>query len=40
MFGSGQAWNNFVQATAESFAMILVSEVGDKTFLIAAILAM
>jgi putative Ca2+/H+ antiporter (TMEM165/GDT1 family) len=29
-----------VQALVQSFAMILVSEIGDKTFLIAAILAM
>ncbi|EDR07638.1 uncharacterized protein LACBIDRAFT_250367 [Laccaria bicolor S238N-H82] len=29
-----------VQAVVQSFAMILVSEIGDKTFLIAAILAM
>uniref|UniRef100_A0A8H7XN19 GDT1 family protein n=1 Tax=Psilocybe cubensis TaxID=181762 RepID=A0A8H7XN19_PSICU len=29
-----------LQALAQSFAMIIVSEIGDKTFLIAAILAM
>jgi len=29
-----------IQALVQSFAMILVSEIGDKTFLIAAILAM
>ena len=29
-----------VPALVQSFAMILVSEIGDKTFLIAAILAM
>jgi len=33
--------NNFgLHALAQSFAMIIVSEIGDKTFLIAAILAM
>ena len=31
---------DFVQATIQSFLMIIASEIGDKTFLIAAILAM
>ena len=32
--------NNFVSATTNSLIMILVTELGDKTFFIAAILAM
>ena len=32
--------NNFVSATMNSLFMILVTEIGDKTFFIAAILAM
>ena len=32
--------DNSVQALVQSFSMIIVSEIGDKTFLIAAILAM
>lgn len=32
--------NNFVAATMNSLFMILVTEIGDKTFFIAAILAM
>lgn len=32
--------NNFVTATVNSLFMILVTEIGDKTFFIAAILAM
>ena len=32
--------NNFVAATINSLVMILVTEIGDKTFFIAAILAM
>lgn len=32
--------NNFVSATVNSFFMILVTEIGDKTFFIAAVLAM
>lgn len=32
--------NNFVTATMNSLFMILVTEIGDKTFFIAAILAM
>jgi Ca2+/H+ antiporter, TMEM165/GDT1 family len=32
--------NNFVSATLHSLFMILVTEIGDKTFFIAAILAM
>jgi hypothetical protein len=32
--------NNFVAATINSLFMILVTEIGDKTFFIAAILAM
>ena len=31
---------NFVHALAAAFSVIIVSEVGDKTFFIAAILAM
>ncbi|KAK0551130.1 GCR1-dependent translation factor 1 [Tilletia horrida] len=33
-------WNNDPRAVWTSFAMIIISEIGDKTFLIAAILAM
>jgi len=33
-------WDTNVQALLQAFAMIIVSEIGDKTFLIAAILAM
>ncbi|KAK0566637.1 GCR1-dependent translation factor 1 [Tilletia horrida] len=36
----GEVWNNDPRAVWTSFAMIIVSEIGDKTFLIAAILAM
>jgi hypothetical protein len=32
--------NNFVSATVNSLFMILVTEIGDKTFFIAAVLAM
>jgi putative Ca2+/H+ antiporter (TMEM165/GDT1 family) len=32
--------NNFVTAAMNSLFMILVTEIGDKTFFIAAILAM
>lgn len=32
--------NNFVKATVNSLFMILVTEIGDKTFFIAAVLAM
>ena len=32
--------NNFVAAFINSFVMILVTEIGDKTFFIAAVLAM
>lgn len=32
--------NNFVTATIHSLVMILVTEIGDKTFFIAAVLAM
>ena len=32
--------NNFITATVNSLFMILVTEIGDKTFFIAAILAM
>jgi putative Ca2+/H+ antiporter (TMEM165/GDT1 family) len=32
--------NNFIGATINSFFMILVTEIGDKTFFIAAVLAM
>ncbi|SNX84024.1 uncharacterized protein MEPE_02732 [Melanopsichium pennsylvanicum] len=35
-----EAWNNDPRALYSSFMMIIVSEIGDKTFLIAAILAM
>ncbi|EST09383.1 hypothetical protein PSEUBRA_000978 [Kalmanozyma brasiliensis GHG001] len=35
-----QAWKNDPRALWSSFAMIIVSEIGDKTFLIAAILSM
>jgi putative Ca2+/H+ antiporter (TMEM165/GDT1 family) len=32
--------NNFINATINSLMMILVTEIGDKTFFIAAVLAM
>ncbi len=32
--------NSFVSATLNSLVMILVTEIGDKTFFIAAVLAM
>lgn len=32
--------NNFIKATVNSLFMILVTEIGDKTFFIAAVLAM
>ncbi|CDU22331.1 uncharacterized protein SPSC_00961 [Sporisorium scitamineum] len=35
-----EAWKNDPRALWSSYAMIIVSEIGDKTFLIAAILAM
>ena len=35
-----KAWQDDPKATWSSFSMIIVSEIGDKTFLIAAILAM
>ncbi|KAL9940992.1 hypothetical protein V8E36_000480 [Tilletia maclaganii] len=38
--GFGEIWNADPRAVWTSFAMIVVSEIGDKTFLIAAILAM
>lgn len=38
--GLDEAWKNDPRALWSSFAMIIVSEIGDKTFLIAAILAM
>ncbi|EPQ26708.1 uncharacterized protein PFL1_06904 [Pseudozyma flocculosa PF-1] len=38
--GLVEAWNNDPRALWSSFAMIIVSEIGDKTFLIAAILSM
>lgn len=37
---TGDQVESSVQALAQSFAMIIFSEIGDKTFLIAAILAM
>ncbi|KAG2004202.1 vacuole protein, variant 3 [Coprinopsis cinerea AmutBmut pab1-1] len=39
-FFYGAQVDGSVQATLQSFAMIIASEIGDKTFLIAAILAM
>lgn len=36
----GEKESTFTEATARSFAMIMVSEMGDETFIIAAILAM
>ncbi|CBQ69243.1 conserved hypothetical protein [Sporisorium reilianum SRZ2] len=36
----GEAWKDDPRALWSSYAMIIVSEIGDKTFLIAAILAM
>ncbi|SPO30854.1 uncharacterized protein UTRI_05524_B [Ustilago trichophora] len=38
--GLDEAWRNDPRALWSSFVMIIVSEIGDKTFLIAAILAM
>ncbi|KAF9552430.1 UPF0016-domain-containing protein [Agrocybe pediades] len=38
--GNGDVLESTFQALAQSFAMIIFSEIGDKTFLIAAILAM
>ncbi|KAK0450406.1 uncharacterized protein EV420DRAFT_1622002 [Desarmillaria tabescens] len=40
MSESNNAADTSLQAAIQSFAMIIVSEIGDKTFLIAAILAM
>jgi len=38
--GAMNASNNFISATINSLVMILVTEIGDKTFFIAAVLAM